>query len=444
MKRISRRAFLAGGGAATGLLLRSLATGLPPAFLLNPRLSRAQQMPPLQTLILATSSRGDPVNVNCPGSYVPRAQNNPLLEARPVVLGDTQARGAMAWRDLPGQLRNRLAFFHCQTRSAAHPEYASTMSFHGSVKNAAGNGSEMFASMLAELGGPTLGTLQNEPLPLCNEVISVGGQPLQNLKPSEVKALFAPQEDRLANLRDLRDTTLTALYAPLRENGRTAEKAFVDRYLRSRDQSRDLGDQFGVLLDSISSDPDTVDNVTDQVTAAVVMAQLGIAPVITINIPFGGDNHRDSDLSIEAAETNSGVAAILSLWNKLNAVRDINLQDSVTFAMLNVFGRGLQLNSAGGRNHNRQHATVVAFGAGIAPGVYGGVEIGAGAPDAIALDIDPQTGAGLLVRGTPGSIPASETLESAGKSIARAMGHTQRVVDERIQSGQVVEAFLAG
>lgn len=431
MKRISRRGFLASSGAATGLLLRSLATGLPPAFLLNPRASHAQNMAPLQTLILATSSRGDPVNVNCPGSYVQNAQNNGMLAAGDFMLGNTPTRSALVWQQLPEALRSRLAFFHCQTRSAAHPEYASTMGFHGSVKNAAGAGSEMFASMLAELGAEGLGTIQAEPLPLCDEVLTVGGQPLQNLKPSEVKALFTPQEGRLANLNGLRDQTLDALWAPLR-NGRAAERAFVDRYARSREQADALGGQLIDLLGDLSDDEDTIDGVNDQIIAAVAMASLNVAPVITIQIPFGGDNHRDTDLSIEAAETTSGVAAIGDLWSRLVTA---DLQDRVTFAMLNVFGRGLLRNEGGGRNHNRQHATVVAFGAGIAPGVYGGVT-----PDQIALDIDHRTGAGRA----GASIPASESLEAAGKSIARAMGHAQEVIDMRILGGRTVESFLAG
>lgn len=434
MKRFSRRAFLAGSGAATGLLLRSLATGLPPGFLLRPRASRAQNAARPQVLILATSSRGDPVNVNCPGSYLGEgqgAENNHRLPISEVELGGMRVRGADAWQQLDGDLRARLAFFHCQTRSAAHPEYASTMSFHGSVKNRAGNGSEMFASMLAELAEP-LGTLQSEPLPLCDEVITIGGQPLQNLKPSEIRALFSSQ-DGLANLGGLRDETLDALWAPLRrDDARRAERAFVDRYARSREQADELATRLSDSLNALSGD----DSVTDQIIAAVAMAQFGVAPVITIKIPFGGDNHRDSDLSIEAAETLSGIAAIGDLWSRLVAAGD-GLHNKVTFAMLNVFGRELRRNVGGGRNHNRQHATMVAFGAGISPGVYGGV--GPVGDQHGALSIDSVTGQGRA----NGNIPANETLEAAGKSLARAMGHGQAEIDARIRGGRIVESFLA-
>src|SRR5579859_7980646 len=63
------------GGGYVGL--RTLATGLPASFLLNPRRALADPIPSCassakaQFFILSTSDRGDPINANAPGSYVP-------------------------------------------------------------------------------------------------------------------------------------------------------------------------------------------------------------------------------------------------------------------------------------------------------------------------------------------------------------------------------------
>jgi hypothetical protein len=427
---ISRRALLAGGaGATASLLLRGLATGLPPAFLAAPRVARAQAQVSPQTLILATSSRGDPVNVNCPGSYVDGAQNNPLLAASQMVLGGVRSRAAEPWVGLPGGLRRRLAFFHLSTRSAAHPEYASTLTFHGSVKNEQGNGAEMFPSMLADLSAARIGTHQSEPVPLSNEVLTVQGQPIQGLRPSELKALFVQQMDRLEDLRALRDQALDTVHATVRQPETSSARDFIDRYVQSRDQSRALGNQLGELLARLPTNPEEPDTLTDRIVAAVALARLRVAPVITLNIPFGGDNHRDADLSVEAEETRTGVEGIATLWRELG---DAGLRDDVSFAMLNVFGRELTRNNGGGRNHNRHHGVMVAFGAGVRAGVYGGVD-----RDGRARAVDHASGEAR----EGGSIPAEETLESAGKSLALALGHDRDTIERRIQGGRFVEPF---
>ena len=237
---------------------------------------------------------------------------------------------------LPSALRERLAFFHYGSRAVAHPEYAATMGFRGSVKNEVGNGTEMFASMVAQLTHESLGTLQQEPLPLCNEVLTFRGQPLQRVNPSDLQALFQGQEEQVGDLRSLRDDTLNRLYSGLRAEGSQIQKEFVDRYILSRDQARAIGEQLGGLLSRLPTNPDEPNSVQDQVIAAVAVAKLKIAPVITIRIPFGGDNHQDETLTEEATQTLAGVAAISSLWDELGAE---GLRDSVSFATLNVFGR---------------------------------------------------------------------------------------------------------
>src|SRR5206468_391285 len=74
MKVLNRRehlkAWLTGAGA---LGLRSMATGLPVSFLLNPRSARADGAcasgAGAQYLILSMSANGDALNCNVPGTY---------------------------------------------------------------------------------------------------------------------------------------------------------------------------------------------------------------------------------------------------------------------------------------------------------------------------------------------------------------------------------------
>ena len=75
--KLNRRDLLKTG--VGGILLKSLATGLPASLLLNPRAGRAQSDPlsngPGMMLILATSGLGDPINANVPGTYGAGAQD---------------------------------------------------------------------------------------------------------------------------------------------------------------------------------------------------------------------------------------------------------------------------------------------------------------------------------------------------------------------------------
>src|SRR5207247_10375671 len=109
-----------------------------------------------------------------------------------------------------------------------------------------------------------------------------------------------------------------------------------------------------------------------QVTAAVTLIQMKVSPVVAIHIPFGGDNHRDPGLATETAETLSGVATIASLMRQLAAA---GLEDRVTFATLNVFGRTLGPGNGNGRSHNGNHQVSLTTG-----GPFRGGVVRAGRP----------------------------------------------------------------
>jgi uncharacterized protein (DUF1501 family) len=158
-----------------------------------------------------------------------------------------------------------------------------------------------------------------------------------------------------------------------------------------------------------------------------------VAPVVTIHLPFGGDNHNDSDLAAEALDTQTSIATLTTLWQELTTQ---GLQDQVTFASLNVFGRTLKRNSGGGRNHNQNHHVMTLFGKHVRGGVIGGVE--AVADDFGAAAFSSQTGK----PGDGGDIDPLSSLESAAKTLASALQVPDERVEARITGGKTVAAAI--
>ena len=87
-----------------------------------------------------------------------------------------------------------------------------------------------------------------------------------------------------------------------------AQRQYIDSMVTTQTQVRNISQS---LLSSLASIKDN--SAASQVLAAIALIQMKVAPVISIHIPFGGDNHRDIALATEAAQTVSGVATIASL-----------------------------------------------------------------------------------------------------------------------------------
>src|SRR4030095_3837133 len=91
-------------GAGT-LGLKALATGLPAAFLSRPLDAFAQDITctdknRAQYLVIATSSAGDPLNANVPGTYAfPDIAHSadPGMAATPISMGGRMYTGAPLW-----------------------------------------------------------------------------------------------------------------------------------------------------------------------------------------------------------------------------------------------------------------------------------------------------------------------------------------------------------
>ena len=113
------------------------------------------------------------------------------------------------------------------------------------------------------------------------------------------------------------------------------------------------------------------------------------------------------------------------------------LQDQVTFAAYNVFGRTLKKLGTAGRDHWGSHHATIMMGKAVRAGVIGGLEPKAN--DYYATPIDSKTGEG---RPGAGDIPHTETLPAMGKTLGAVLGVDPAVMDRHGLGGKVVTAAL--
>ncbi|MEL7371664.1 MAG: hypothetical protein AAFN74_22260 [Myxococcota bacterium] len=461
MHSLSKRELLQRALFGSGALgLRALATGLPASFLLNQRTALAQSTIDPTFLVLSNSQLGHPINANCPGTYPqnPGDTNDPLRQIdHPQVsqlgntvrgtvngtnfraadfqnpvdlrLGGNTYKAAGPWAALPAALRNRMAFFHHSTYANAHPEFSNVMRFHGAVKGQDGTGQEMLSSAIAQETADALGTLTTQPINLGGSRVTYEGATLGLFRPRQIKSLFdGGQHPTRATdpqmVVRLRDATLDQIYRRVQTSGSAAQKAFLDRYALGRAQAAQLGDQLGPLLQNVDADGPVA-----QIRTAVALFRLRVTPVVVLQAPFGGDNHQDTQLANEVAQTIQSVETIRLLWTELVAA---GLQDQVTFAYLDTFGRDLVRNSSGGRDHNRDHHTMLMFGPRIVPSVVGRLE--------------PITNRNGTLRdfgvASINNIPKEQSLETAGKTLAKAVGLSDARINTRILGGRILTRLI--
>jgi hypothetical protein len=432
---ISRRQALMStlfGGGYVGL--RALATGLPVSLLLNPRRALADTpavcgSSKAQFIIMSTSGNGDPINASVPGTFgVSGIQGTPLPPSTVTLQGQAYA-AAQPWSQLPQSVLDRTCFWHLMTNTPVHHKEPDVLKLMEATQ-----AGEMLPSLLAKQLAPCLNTIQSQPISLGasspSEGLTYGGQALPIIPPIALKATLTSAAGPLTNLQPLRDQTLNQLY-DLYKNGATpAQQAYIDSMVTSQQQVRNIRQDLLSRLGTI-----TDNSPASQVLAAVTLVQMKVTPVITIHVPFGGDNHRDIGLATEIAETVSGVATIASLMSTLATA---GLTDQVTFMSLNVFGRTLAAGaSTDGRQHNPNHQVSITIGKPFKGGVIGGVTQVNG--DFGATAIDSKTGMGTQ----GGDIPAIQTLASFGQTMLASVGVPQSVISSEIAFGQVITPALA-
>jgi Protein of unknown function (DUF1501) len=436
---ITRRQALLSTLFGTGMVgLRALATGLPASFLLSPRRALAD-MPAsgcpdpskAQFIIFNTSGQGDPINANVPGTYDDPAivhSMDPSMAPTALSIGGQAFTAAAPWATLPQAVLDRTCFWHTMTNTPVHPKEPDVLKLMGAT--AAG---EMLPSLLAKQLAPCLGTIQTQPLCLGAtspaESLSFGGAALPIIPALALKSTLTNPAGPLTDLQPLRDQTLKQLNDLYRNGATTAQRAYLDSLIASQTEVRNLNQD---LLNALSAIKDN--GAASQVLAAVTLIQMKVTPVISIHIPFGGDNHRDIGLSTESAQTVTGVQTIATLMQALDSA---GLTDQVLFASLNVFGRTIGPGNTDGRQHNQNHQVSITIGKSIRGGVVGGL-----APvdkDYGALAVDSKTG-----QASPGGdISALDTLAAYGQTLLAAVGVDSSVISTQIDTGRVVSGVLA-
>jgi len=435
---ITRRQAIYSTLFGSGLLgLRALATGLPASFLLDPRRALAANPAPVcasmdkaQFIILNTSGAGDPINANVPGTYDdPNIvhSSDPIMAPTPLTIGGQTYTAAAPWATLPQEVLDRTCFWHLMTDTPVHPKQPEVLKLMGSTY-----AGEMLPSILAKQLAPCLGTIQSQPISLGAtspaEGLSYGGAPLPIMPALALKSTLTSAAGPLTNLQPLRDQTMNQLYDLYKNGASPAQRAYVDSLVTSQQQVRTINQN---LLNTLSTIKDNT--AMSQVLAAITLIQMKVTPVISIHIPFGGDNHRDIALANETTQTVSGVATIVALMQQLAAA---GLSDSVAFMSLNVFGRTIGPANTDGRQHNENHQVSLTIGKPFRGGVIGGV--GPVQKDFGALPIDSKTG-----QAAPGGdIRALDTLASFGRTMLAAVGVDSAVIDSQITSGQVIKPAL--
>jgi hypothetical protein len=438
MTPVNRRQALLTGLFGTGYVgLRAMATGLPAWFLMNPRKATAQDMAcaitakdKAQFLIVSASSAGDSISCNCPGTYTSPTIVHPTdasMAATPFTLGTTNVTAAAPWAGLSAAVRNRTNFFHYAPGGIVHGDHPKSMRLLGQT-----SGNEMVPSIYAKHLFQCLGTVQAEPVAVGTggnalEMISFSGRALPTITPTQLKQLLTGSAtDPVVKLRAMRDTTLNQLNTMFKADGTPEQKAFLDAMASSQQQVRELSQSLSTTLASI-----TTNDVHGQALAAAALIAAKVAPVVTLHIPFGGDNHTDPGLADEVFDhtdhdsTGRGVPGIQAV---MDAVASLGLTDNVTFATMNVFGRDLsgtsKVTALGGRDHFGNHGVMVMIGKNVNPGVTGGAGILTGSVYA-ATGINATTGASML---TGGDVALTDTKVSAAKTLGAALGIDQALL----------------
>lgn len=370
-----------------------------------------------QFIIFSTSAGGDPINTNAPGTYGVDGIVHPnagSMVATNLTVGGHPTMAARPWSLLPQSVLDRLGVWHLMTNTVVHPK-------EGDVLRLMTTG-EMLPSLLARQLAPCLGTIQAEPVSVGamnpSEALTYQGQTISNLSPLAFKQAITATMGPLADLHPLRDQTVARLDALYAETATPAQSTYLDRLATARNKVRNL--QGDASLGATITD----DGIAAQIATAIALIKLKVTPVITIHMPFGGDNHNDPALATETAGTLAGMSALTMLMSAIDAA---GLQDQVTFMSLNVFGRTMGPSTANGRQHNPYHQVSLTVGKPFKGGIYGGVAAAGGDFGATSI----------------GGVAPIDTLGSFGKTMLAGLGADASTIDASISSGTVIGDALA-
>jgi uncharacterized protein (DUF1501 family) len=348
-----------------------------------------------------------------------------------LTLAGTSTFAAKPWAELPQSVLDRTAFIHHATHTPVHGELSRVQRMMDATER-----NDMLLSLLARELAPRLGSVQADPVSLGasgSELLSSAGRVIGNVAPMSIRKALGGADGPLGELTTLRDAYLDRIRAVYRERGTPTQLALLDAWSRSRQEARGIRDSLLSRLDAIDGNDDV-----NQVRCAIALAAMNIAPVITIRLDFGRDNHADADLQDETEGHVRSIPMLGSMIEQLDALKsDGTLKHSVLVGSLNVFGRTHKRKGRAGRDHNPGHHAMIVMGDGVRGGVVGGLVANSDRSEYIASSIDSTTGK------KGGDIAFDETLPAAGKTLGRLLGVPSDRLDTMIQGGKVVRSVVA-
>jgi len=429
--------FLFGTGS---IGLRAMATGLPASFLLRPTEASAQSLAcagdknRLQYLILSTSGGGDPFHANTPGTYdfddIAHSAD-PSMKKTAIKLGANQVNAAQIYSTLPQWVLDRSSFIHHTTLTNAHPNHPKVLRVMGYTDR-----QEMAPSIFAKTLAECLGSIQAEPVSAgAGNQFTFEGKTLPNLGPTSLRDMLAADTSPLGKLQTMRDASVDQLSALLRDRGTKSQRDYMDQLVISRRQARSLSDDLLQMFSGIAGN-----GPADQITAAVALIKMNVSPVVYVRLPFGGDNHSDSDLMVN--ETPQTIDSVGNIARLMQLLKDSGLEDRVTFGIQNVFGRTLSKLGTKGRDHWGSHHVTMLTGKFIRPGVVGGLvpTTNNRVKEYMAGAFDSTTGR----LSDAGDVTTGESLGSVSKTMGAALGVPTAVLDQKIKIGKLIPAALMG
>lgn len=412
----------------SSLWLRSLTTGLPISWLLQPiQAAKAQSQSINQQvrkptfLIYSTSEGACPINNNAPHSYdYPnfKHSSSSLMNPTTWLIGNQQHTAGYIWTTLDPEIVGQLALIHHQTHIELHSLKG------GQTLNSQIKAGETLPGLIANQMHGALQTTNTTMLSTGSNINFQNNALVPQLTPIGLKSALARVPGQLGKTQTLRDATVDKINTILKPNVTASEKRLLDSFILSRQESRQLSDAIINTLDQIQSD-DTAGEIA--MLCAVFLMRL--TPAVGISLGFGGDNHWDDEkLSTEVNSHQQSIDTINLLYKQLKAY---NLHTQVTFALLNAFGRTFE--DAVGRTHHGGDNLAMVFGPAIQAGVYGSLS-----SDGKAVAFDGNSG-----QSSPsGTINADNGFASVGRTIGAACGIAEKDLDEHIPASKTITAML--
>ena len=256
-----------------------------------------------------------------------------LSQAAEITLGTQQVQMAACFAALKPALLNHLVWFHYRSGANIHPQYKDVLTAFGEVRGRDGRGAEQLPAALAQELALLLDSTTPDPLVLGQGSFVSNGSSLANYSPMKMKTLAQSLGHAMGgtdNFAVLYDSFIDEAYREVQEHGTAQQRRFFDQHAASRGEAADFGSRLGHLLTDVHDD-----SIKSQMRTAAIVAKLRLAPVVLINLDFGGDNHQDGGLLAETNQTLAMIDALDAYWT---AIEDEGVADDVFFANLDASG----------------------------------------------------------------------------------------------------------